>query len=261
MMKQTLKIFKIGGNIINNEARLKSLLSDFAQIDGPKILVHGGGKKATEMSASLGLQSKMVEGRRVTDAANLDVVTMVYAGLLNKKIVSELQKNDCNAIGLTGADGNCIQAHKRAVKEVDYGFVGDIDKVSSSTIGAFLQNGLTPVFCAITHDKSGQLLNTNADTISSEIAIALSNNFEVELLYIFELKGVLETIEDKESVIPFINLSHYGQLVEEGFISEGMLPKLHNCFNALERGVQKVRIGNESMLTKNQEKCTILSLK
>ena len=260
-MKSKLKIVKIGGNIINNEERLISLLKDFSQITGPKILVHGGGKKATEMAASLGLESKMIDGRRVTDAANLEIVTMVYAGLLNKKIVSELQKNACNAIGLTGADGNCIQAHKRIVKDVDYGFVGDIDTVSSSTIESFLQQDLTPIFCAITHDKNGQLLNTNADTISSEISIAMSDIFEVELFYIFELKGVLKSIEDKNSVIPAINLSDYSQLVEKGVISQGMLPKLHNCFNALEKGVAKVKIGDESMLNNSNANCTILSLK
>jgi acetylglutamate kinase len=260
-MKSKLKIVKIGGNIINNEERLHSLLKVFAQITGPKILVHGGGKIATEMSFKLDVEAKMIDGRRVTDAANLEIVTMVYAGLLNKKIVSELQKNECNAIGLTGADGNCIQAHKRIVKDIDYGFVGDIDKVSVSTIESFLKQGLTPIFCAITHDKNGQLLNTNADTISSELSIAMSANFEVELLYIFEFKGVLETIKDKDSVIPTINLNDYGQLVEKGAISQGMLPKLHNCFNALERGVYKVKIGDESMLNNSNGNCTILSLK
>ncbi len=259
-MKTKLKIVKIGGNIINNEERLYSFLEDFSQMDDPKILVHGGGKKATEIASALGLQAKMINGRRVTDKSNLEIVTMVYAGLLNKKIVAKLQKHACNAIGLSGADGNCIQAHKRIVKDVDYGFVGDIDKVEASAIESFLQQNLTPVFCAITHDKNGQLLNTNADTISSEISIAMSALFDVELLYVFELKGVLKTIEDKDSVIPSINFSEYAQLVEAGVISEGMLPKLHNCFNALQKGVQKVKIGNETMIDNINASCTELSL-
>jgi acetylglutamate kinase len=260
MNKQTLHIVKIGGNIINNEVLLSSFLKDFSKTDGLKILVHGGGKKATELASKLNLKPTMIQGRRVTDEANLEVVTMVYAGLLNKQITTQLQQNNCNAIGLSGADANCVAAHKRIVKEVDYGFAGDIDLVNSSAIELFLKNNITPVFCSITHNKKGQLLNTNADTIASEIAIAMSNLYSVELLYVFELKGVLKSIEDKNSVITQINLASYQQLIEKKIISEGMIPKLHNCFNALKQGVSKVKIGSEAMIKNTNSICTILSL-
>ncbi|MDO9039553.1 MAG: acetylglutamate kinase [Lutibacter sp.] len=260
MDKQLLKIVKIGGNIINDEAALISFLNDFAALDAPKILVHGGGKRATEISEAMGLQPKMVAGRRVTDEGTLEVVTMVYAGLLNKKITAQLQKFNCNALGLSGADANCILAHKRIVTEVDYGFAGDVDAVNAKFITVLLQNKITPVFCAITHDKNGQLLNTNADTIASEIAIAMSDFYEVELNYIFELKGVLENIADKNSVIQHINLKKYEQLIEEGVISEGMIPKLHNCFNALKKGVQKVNIGDASLVKKTNNLQTTLTI-
>jgi acetylglutamate kinase len=261
MAKQQLHIVKIGGNIINDEVALESLLKDFAALDGPKLLVHGGGKRANEISENLGLQPKMISGRRVTDEATLEVVTMVYAGLLNKKITAQLQKFNCNAIGLSGADANCILAHKRMVAEVDYGFAGDVDAVNAEFITVLLQNKVTPVFCAITHDKNGQLLNTNADTIASEIAIAMSDFYAVALNYVFELKGVLENIADKNSVIPHINFEKYEQLVEAKIISEGMIPKLHNCFNALEKGVQKVNIGDASLLKKTNNLHTKLSIK
>lgn len=261
MDKQLLKIVKIGGNIINDETSLQSFLKDFAALDAPKILVHGGGKRATELSEAMGLQPKMVAGRRVTDEATLEVVTMVYAGLLNKKITAQLQKFNCNALGLSGADANCILAHKRIVSEVDYGFAGDVDAINAEFIKLLLQNKITPVFCAITHDKNGQLLNTNADTIASEMAIAMSDFYEVELNYIFELKGVLSTISDKNSVIQHINLKKYERLVEAKIISEGMIPKLHNCFNALKKGVQKVNIGDASLIQKTTILFTELSLK
>ena len=261
MKNQTLKIVKIGGNVINDEIALISFLKDFAELEEPKILVHGGGKKATELAATMGLKPRMVHGRRITDEANLDVVTMVYAGLLNKKITAQLQKYNCNSIGLSGADANCILAHKRIVKDIDYGFAGDIDLVNSSTIKMFLKNNITPVFCAITHDGKGQLLNTNADTIASEVAIAMSNLFNVQLNYVFELKGVLQSIDDKNSVITQINLNKYEQLVEQGIISEGMIPKLHNCFSALKKGVQKVKIGDASLVKNEANLFTTLSLK
>jgi len=260
MKKQKLHIVKIGGDILNNEEVLTSFLKDFSELKGYKILVHGGGNKATEIASKIGLKPKMINGRRITDAANLDVVTMVYAGLLNKKITAKLQQNDCNALGLSGADANCILAHKRIVKDIDYGFAGDIDVVNSETINLFLQNNITPIFCAISHDKNGQLLNTNADTIASEIAVAMSGLFETELNYVFELKGVLENIEDKNSVIKHINLKKYKQLINEGVISEGMLPKLHNCFNALEKGVQQVKIGDASLIKNKNELYTTLSM-
>jgi acetylglutamate kinase len=261
MAKQQLHIVKIGGNIINDEIAFISFLKDFAALDGPKLLVHGGGKRANEISEAMGLQPKMISGRRVTDEATLEVVTMVYAGLLNKKITAQLQKLNCNALGLSGADANCILAHKRIVAKVDYGFAGDVDAVNAEFITVLLQNNLTPVFCAITHDKNGQLLNTNADTIASEIAIAMSDFYAVALNYVFELKGVLSTIADKNSVIPHINLIKYKQLIDDGIISEGMIPKLHNCFNALKKGVQKVNIGDASLLKKTNNLYTKLSIK
>jgi len=260
MSKEVLQIVKIGGNVINNKAALNSFLTDFSTLKGPKILVHGGGKKATELSSAIGLQPKMINGRRVTDEATVEVVTMVYAGLLNKKIVAQLQKNDCNAMGLSGADANCILAHKRVVKDIDYGFAGDIDAVNAEIIDVLLQNNVTPVFCAITHDKNGQLLNTNADTIASEIANGMSKLYDVELNYVFELKGVLESIEDKNSVITEINSEKYEQLLQEGIIADGMIPKLHNCFNSLKRGVCKVKIGDASLVRETNDLYTTLSL-
>jgi acetylglutamate kinase len=261
MAKQKLHIVKIGGNVINDDGTLRSFLKDFSTLEGLKILIHGGGNKATEIAAKMELKPKIINGRRVTDKANLDVVTMVYAGLLNKKVTAILQQNNCNAIGLSGVDANCILAHKRIVKDVDYGFAGDVDAVNSETINMFLQHNIVPVFCAITHDKKGQLLNTNADTIASEVAISMSNLFNVELSYVFELKGVLLSIEDENSVIKEINLQKYKQLIEQNIISDGMLPKMDNCFNALKKGVQKVKIGNASLIKKTTDLYTTLSLK
>lgn len=260
MNSQTLKVVKIGGNIINNEEVLFSFLRDFSELEGPKILVHGGGRKATEVSTSMGFVPKMINGRRVTDEATVEVVTMVYAGLLNKKITAQLQKNSCNAIGLSGADANCILAHKRIVKDIDYGFAGDIDEVNSEIIDVLLQNNVTPVFCAITHDNNGQLLNTNADTIASEVSIGMSELYTTELNYVFELKGVLEDINNKDSVITEINSEMYKQLVAKGVIADGMLPKLHNCFEALEKGVNKVKIGDALLVKKSTKLYTTLSL-
>ncbi len=260
MSKQTLQIVKIGGNVINNETVLNAFLKDFAALKGPKILVHGGGKRASEISSAMGLESKMINGRRVTDAATVEVVTMVYAGLLNKNIAAQLQKYSCNAIGLSGVDANCILAHKRIVKDVDYGFAGDVDAINSQFIHLLLQNNVTPVFCAITHDKNGQLLNTNADTIASEVAIGMSELYLTDLNFVFELKGVLKNIEDKNSVIKEINSKTYPKLVDKGIISDGMLPKLHNCFNALEKGVNKVKIGDVTLVKESIKLYTTLTL-
>lgn len=260
MKNQILKIVKIGGNVINNEDALRSFLKDFAALEGPKILVHGGGRKASEVSAAMGLEPKMINGRRVTDEATVEVVTMVYAGLLNKKIIANLQSFGCNAMGLSGADANCILAHKRIVKDIDYGFAGDVDAINSEIIGVLIKNNVTPVFCAITHDKNGQLLNTNADTIASEVAIGMSNLYKTELNFVFELKGVLENIEDKNSVIEQINSEKYEQLVVKGVIADGMLPKMHNCFNSLEKGVDKVKIGDASLVKSSTKLYTTLSL-
>jgi len=248
-MKKQLKIVKIGGNVINDSAQLDAFIHDFAKLDGLKILVHGGGRKATEIADSLGLEPKMVGGRRVTDEANLEVVTMVYAGLLNKKIVAKLQNSGCNALGLSGADGNLIQAHKRIVKDIDYGFAGDIDQVEGKTIGLFLNGGLVPVFSAITHDKKGQLLNTNADTIAAKLAKELSLNFDVELVYCFEKNGVLQQVDNDDSVIQQIDKNKYELLKKSGVIAEGMLPKMKNCFDALQGGVHKVHIGNPTLVS------------
>jgi len=259
-MKEKLKIVKIGGNVINDPVYLQVFLQDFARLEGLKILVHGGGKKATELSESLGIKTKMINGRRITDEAGLDVVTMVYAGLLNKKIVAGLQKYNCDAVGLSGADGNSIKAHKREVKEVDYGFAGDVDEVSDQMILTLINAGFSPVFCAITHDKKGQLLNTNADTIASELAKALSSKFQVELVYCFEKDGVLTELDDDSSIIEFIDKEVYAELLSKGLIAGGMLPKLSNCFDALEHGVSRVLIGRPELIRETSRKHTLMTL-
>ena len=202
----------------------------------------------------------MIGGRRVTDEASLEIVTMVYAGLLNKNIVAKLQANNCNAIGLTGADANMILAHKRIVKDIDYGFVGDVDRIEKDTLALLLNHKITPVFAAITHNKKGQLLNTNADTIASELAKGLSGIFDVELIYCFEKKGVLLNIEDDDSVIEEINKEKYESLKKDQIIAEGMLPKLENCFESLENGVKKVIIGKPELIRKSGIKHTSLTL-
>ena len=258
---EKLSIIKIGGNIIEDETSLNAFLKLFANLEGKKILVHGGGKRATHIASKLGIESKMVNGRRITDAETLEVITMVYGGLVNKNVVAKLQALHIDAIGLTGADINSIKSEKRPVKEVDFGFVGDVKKVASNSIDKLIKADFTPIFCAITHDGNGQLLNTNADTIASEVAIAMSDLFNVQLNYVFELKGVLETIEDENSVIKDINLNKYEQLIEQGIISDGMIPKLHNCFNALKKGVQIVKIGDASLIKTVNKLYTTLSLK
>ena len=260
MAKQKLHIIKIGGNIINNSETLSIFLKDFSELKGFKILVHGGGKKATELAKTIGLEPKMIGGRRITDQANLEIVTMVYAGLLNKNIVAQLQQNNCNALGLSGADANTIQAHKRIVKDIDYGFAGDIDIVNNKAINVFLQNDMTPIFCAISHDKNGQLLNTNADTIASDVAISMAIQYEVSLVYIFEKNGVLRIIDDDDSVIENINFESYETLKEDGIIADGMLPKMENCFNALHKRVSKVIIGNPTVINNQNQKFTTLTL-
>jgi len=246
----TLNIIKIGGNVIDSDDHLQDFLEKFASMDGKKILVHGGGKIATRIASDIGVEAKLVEGRRITDEAMLDVVTMVYSGLTNKKIVATLQKFNCDALGLSGADANTIKAVKRPVKDIDYGFVGDIlaDSVNTLSLKKILQAGFTPVFSAITHNGSGQLLNTNADTIAASLAIALSKLYETTLIYCFEKNGVLANVEDEQSVIAQIKASDFEQLKTEGVIYEGMIPKLHNAFTAIEKGVKNVYIGNASNL-------------
>lgn len=243
-MKPELHVFKIGGGIIDNESDLLEFVRLFAGISGPKILVHGGGKGASEMLQRLGIAPRMVNGRRITDAATLDLVTMFYAGKTNKQIVAALQSFGVNALGFSGADGNVIRAVKRPVREIDYGFVGDLNEtsVNADLIHQFLLLGLTPVFCPINHDGQGQLLNTNADTIAASVAKALSRQYAVTLHFCFEKRGVLSNVHDENSVITTINLKNYAELKESGIIADGMLPKLENAFDALQFGVEKVII-------------------
>ncbi len=258
MSKQSLKIVKIGGNIIDDEVALNSFLAQFSKLESPKILVHGGGKMATQLAKTLQIEVKMVDGRRITDAATLDVITMVYAGKINKNIVAKLQSYKCNAVGFSGADGNTIVSQKRPVQTIDYGFVGDILKVKTKVVEALLEHNITPVFCAITHDEKGQLLNTNADTIASELAIGFADLFTTELYYCFEKNGVLQDVNDDNSVIEHMNITTYEHLLEEGIISEGMLPKLNNCFHAIHKNVGKVCIGKPDMLFNPSSKFTTI---
>ena len=257
---EKLSIIKIGGNIIEDESSLHEFLKLFSNLTGKKILVHGGGKKATQMAAKLGIASTILNGRRITDAATLKVITMVYGGLVNKNIIAKLQSLGINAIGLSGADGNTILSSKRPVKEIDYGFVGDVKNVDNQAIEVLINHDFTPVFCAITHDGNGQLLNTNADTITSQIAVSMSKNYETSIYYCFELNGVLEDINDKNSVIKHINSKSYSTLLSDGIIADGMLPKLENCFNALKNGVRAVFMGNTTILTKENENYTKIML-
>ena len=255
---ETLKIIKIGGNIIDDEKALGVFLKGFAKLSGPKLLVHGGGKLATKLAEQMGVEVKMTNGRRITDADTLEIITMVYAGKINKHIVAKLQAQQCNAIGFSGADGNTIVSIKRPVQEVDFGFVGDVQKVNTNTLDILLKNDITPVFCAITHDENGQLFNTNADTIASELAIGLANDYKTELYYCFEKKGVLKDIHDDESVIEHINSATYKTLKQEGVIADGMLPKLNNCFHAIKNSVEKVCIGTPDMLFETTTKYTTI---
>jgi acetylglutamate kinase len=250
--KNTLYIIKIGGNIVDNENILKNFLKEFSNIFGSNsihpfrergIIIHGGGKIATKIGDKLGIESKYVNGRRITDDETLDVVTMVYAGLINKKITAQLQANGCNAMGLTGADGNSIQAHKRIVNEVDYGFAGDIDYVNAEYINSLLEISDALVFAPITHNKQGQLLNTNADTIAQEIAKAMSSFYNVNLIYSFEKAGVLLDVNDDATLIKELNIENYSVLKSNGKIFAGMIPKLDNAFEAVNSGVKKVIIG------------------
>ena len=248
-MKQ-LTIIKIGGNVIDNSENLHHFLLDFTALPGDKILVHGGGKIATELGESLGIEAKMVEGRRITDIETLRIVTMVYAGLINKNMVAQLQAKGSNAIGLTGADANIIKAKKRPVKEIDYGFVGDLDEnsVSAEPLNNLLKAGLVPVLCAITHDGDTQLLNTNADTIASSVAVAMSGLYETRLVYCFEKKGVLRDVNDDDSVVREIRAGEFDGLKADGTVQGGMIPKLHNAFEAIKKGVSAVYIGKADEL-------------
>ena len=243
-----LYIIKIGGNIIDDEEKLSSFLQEFAAIKSDKILVHGGGKLATAMADKLDIPQQLIEGRRITDAETLKIITMVYAGYINKSIVAKLQANNCNAVGMCGADANIIQAHKRIHHSIDYGFVGDVDLINNAFLELLLNNKMVPVIAPISNDGKGQLLNTNADTIAQELAKSLSALHEVTIVYCFEKNGVLKNVEDDSSVIRTINASLYHQLKAEGAIFAGMLPKLNNSFEALNAGVKKVIIGNAAYL-------------
>lgn len=249
-MKQSLWVIKIGGNVIDNSQKLALFLRDFAQLKGNKILIHGGGKIATQIAADMGVKTQMVNGRRITDGDMLNVVTMVYGGLVNKNIVAQLQGIGVNAIGMTGADANAIKAVKRPVKEVDFGFVGDLkdDSVNSEILSKLLEAGLVPVFSALTHNGHGQLFNTNADTIASALAVGLSSLYETKLIYCFEKNGVMMDINDEKSVISKINQHAFKQLTDKGVIADGMLPKLQNAFDAINKGVEAVYIGNAEKL-------------
>lgn len=244
-------ILKIGGNILNKPAALANALDYFAGLAEPAILVHGGGRKADEVIAETGRQPKMVDGRRITDEATLEIVTMVYAGLLNKQVVADLQARSCNAIGLSGADGNAVLAEKRPVKTIDYGFAGDVLGVNAHLLQTLLTAGLSPVLCPITHDRKGQLLNTNADTIANETAKALAVAGEtVSLRYCFEFPGVMRDIKDPDSWIPTLTPASYAGFKADGTIAGGMIPKLDNAFAAVAAGVGEVVIGDLDALGK-----------
>ena len=242
--KEKLSIVKIGGNIVDNPAELQKFLIDFNMLKGLKILIHGGGAIATKMAEQLGIETKKVQGRRITDSETLKLVTMVYAGLINKNIVASLQSIGCNAIGLTGADANCIPSIRRSPEPVDFGFVGDPDpqRVNKTFIVELLENASIPVFCAITHDGEGSLLNTNADTIAYTVASALSDIYKTTLYYCFEKEGVLMDLNNPESLIETIDIDEYNKLIQQGVIADGMIPKLFNSFNAISQGVSEVII-------------------
>jgi len=258
-----LFIIKIGGNILDDEQKLHSFLKNLVQVQGKKILVHGGGKLATSLSAKLGIEAKMHNGRRITDLETVRIVTMVYAGWINKSIVAELNSLGANAIGLSGADAQLIPAEKRPVRDIDYGFAGDIlqEKVNAKFLVELLAMGSLPVIAPITADSKGQLLNTNADTIASALAVALAPHYEVNLIYCFEKKGVLLDVNKDDSVIREIDEKRFAELKSQGIIDKGMLPKLDNAFAALAQGVERVLIGHADdiiSLTKNQHEGTLI---
>jgi acetylglutamate kinase len=241
-MKEQLTVVKVGGKIVEDPVGLQQLLNDFSLIEGKKVLVHGGGRSATKIASQLGIESKMVNGRRITDADMLSVVTMVYGGLVNKNIVAGLQAKGVNALGLTGADMNVILSDKRPVKEVDYGFVGDVKQVNANLLAQLIQQGVVPVMAPLTHDGQGHILNTNADTIAGETAKALVRDFDVTLIYCFEKAGVLLDENDDSSVISTLDRAQFNEYVEKGIIQGGMIPKLENAFQSIENGVSKVII-------------------
>lgn len=245
---ETCTIVKIGGKVLDDSTQLDVLLTDFVKLEGAKVLVHGGGKTATQMAKRLGIEAQMVQGRRITDAAMLEVAIMVYGGLMNKQIVAQLQAKGHRSIGLTGADLDMIRAHKRPVKEIDYGFVGDIDTVNTGELEALIGRGIIPVCAPLTHDGKGQLLNTNADTIAASVAGGLGGSKQVHLVYCFEKAGVLEDPEDDTAVIPRLDPASYEMKKVNGVIVAGMIPKLDNAFAALQKGAHRVYICKASAL-------------
>lgn len=247
---EKITVVKIGGHVIDNDDALEQFVADFASLPSPKILVHGGGKLATRLAEKLEIPTTMIEGRRVTDTATLDIVTMVYAGLLNKRIVAKLQAEGCNALGFSGADGNMIPAIKRNPEPLDYGFVGDIEacKINTALLSTLLDGGITPIFCAITHDGKGSLLNSNADSVASAVAVAASGIAPTDLVFCFEKQGVLRNVEDEESVISLITAADYPTLRSESIITKGMIPKIDNAFRAIEQGVSSVTIKHSAQL-------------
>jgi acetylglutamate kinase len=262
--KERLLVIKIGGNVIDDSNQLHSFLNEFSNIKTKKILVHGGGKIATRLGEKLGIQSNYIDGRRITDDETIDLVTMVYGGLVNKKIVAKLQSMYCNAIGISGADANLLPAQKRPVKEIDFGWVGDIEtnKIKTETWQTLLENNLTPVVAPLTHDTKGHILNTNADTIASAIAVNLSSYYAVTLIYCFEKNGILLDVNDEHSVVKDLNEKKYQQLKETKILFAGILPKIDNAFEAINKGVQEVVIGNSAQLSLliNNESGTKISL-
>ena len=258
-MKEKITIVKVGGAVVEDEAQLAQLLKDFCAIEGKKVLVHGGGRRATQVAAKLGIESKMVNGRRITDADMLSVVTMVYGGLVNKNLVARLQAHGENALGLTGADMNVIRSHRRPLKDgVDFGYVGDVDRADGVMLSRLIEAGIVPVMAPLTHDGLGHILNTNADTIASETAKALAPYYDVTLIFCFEKKGVLRDPDDDDSVIPAITRTDFIKYKEDGIISGGMLPKIENALNAIDAGVSRVIITLATALDGNSG--TIISL-
>ncbi len=241
-MKEKITIIKVGGKIVEEQESLDNLLDRFAAIEGHKVLIHGGGRSATRIAEQLGIESRMINGRRITDARTLEVVTMVYGGLVNKNIVAGLQARGINAFGLTGADCNVLHAHKRPAGEIDWGFVGDVDSADGAMLSKLIGEGIVPIMAPLTHDGKGHLLNTNADTIASETAKALAPYFDVTLTYCFEHPGVMRNPDDATSLIPLIDKNSYQQLIADGTVSGGMIPKIDNAFAALAGGVRRVII-------------------
>jgi acetylglutamate kinase len=248
-----ITVIKVGGKLLNNKGRLDEALSSFATIKGGKILVHGGGSEASELAVKMGVEVKMVEGRRITDDDMINIVTMVYGGKVNKQVVALLQAKGINAMGLSGADGNLILSDRRPVKSIDYGHVGDVKNVNGAALHSLLKIGFVPVFCALTHDGKGNMLNTNADTIASSIAVELSKSFSVKLCYTFELAGVLSDFNDKSSVISRISLVDFEKMKRNKVVNEGMIPKIHNALEASKKGVDEVFICQFDMMHEPQK--------